>query len=92
MLRILVNTGRLLAALVIYVAVYLCVGAAISIVVILIYVNSADYCRDCDTGLGLCCIGFFLALPVSGAIIYFINPFINRILRLNTILELIDEP
>lgn len=55
--------GRMVRNLAIFSAVsllWLVLGAIVSLIIILLYVNSSAYCRDCDTGLGLCGIGYCL--------------------------------
>lgn len=46
-------------------ALLICIGYFVTIVISVLYVNSANYCRDCDTGLGLLGIGYGLDLVVT---------------------------
>ncbi|MCA9904003.1 MAG: hypothetical protein KC547_09110 [Anaerolineae bacterium] len=52
-------------------AAYVVLGVVFSGLIALWYVNSPAYCRDCDTGLGLCMCGFVLSVPITLLAIYF---------------------
>jgi len=60
-----------LAAISVWILVYMVVGVVCTAGVSFLYVNSPNYCRDCNTGIGLCGIGFILSLGVTPAVIYF---------------------
>lgn len=60
----------LIARLSIYGLTYAIVGAIVSAVISLVYVNGSAYCRDCNTGLGLCMAGYCAALFITPALIY----------------------
>ena len=52
------NFFGLLLTLFLIGVIFVGLGTLISVAITLLYVNSSLFCRDCDTGLGLCCIGF----------------------------------
>ena len=49
---------------------FIVIGIVLSIVIGMWYGNSPEYCRDCNTGLGLCMFGFILSVPVTIWVIY----------------------
>ena len=65
----LIEFGRLFVRLAIWLFAYVMVGAAVTVLISVIYVNSSNYCKDCDTGLGLCAISYCLALFITPMIL-----------------------
>jgi hypothetical protein len=53
-----------------YLILFFVLGLFFSLLIAFGYANSANYCRDCNTGLGLCMIGYFLSIPATFAIAY----------------------
>jgi hypothetical protein len=70
------NFIRLLFRLTLIVIVFMGTGIFATILISLWYVNSPGYCRDCDTGLGLCCIGFVIGPAATLILIYLMRHFI----------------
>lgn len=59
-----------LAMISIYVMLWGILWAIITLGISFLYVNSSAYCRDCDTGLGLCGIAFIISGVVTPIIGY----------------------
>ena len=49
----------------------------VSVAIIWIYGNSPNYCRDCNTGLGLCFFGYIFSIPIA-MIIMLISKLFSR--------------
>lgn len=49
---------------------FVVIGIILSVVIAVWYRNSPNYCRDCNTGLGICMIGFVLSIPLTLVTIY----------------------
>src|SRR5687768_9708993 len=73
------NFIKLLFQLSLVFTLFMVLGIIASVTIILWYGNSDAYCRDCDTGLGLCGIGFGIGGVVTPLLIYFVRRFIMRL-------------
>lgn len=76
MRRIFSNFIKLLFQLSLVFTLFMVLGIIASVVIALWYVNSPAYCRDCDTGLGLCGIGFAVAAVATPILISLFRVFI----------------
>jgi hypothetical protein len=52
-------------------ATFILIGVILSVLIGLWYTHSPNYCRDCNTGIGICMFGFFLSVPITLVVIYF---------------------
>ncbi len=58
--------------------VFLGVGACATALISLWYVDSPNYCRDCDTGIGICGIAYGFSLLATPFIVFAFYRFIRR--------------
>lgn len=72
------NLIFLILKLFLYMTIFVVIGTIFTVIISLLYVNSAGYCRDCDTGIGLVGIGFILSLIATPLIIILGDRFLSR--------------
>lgn len=69
-IRLLLGMGTLLL-------VWVSSGCLITFIVSWLYTQGPNYCRDCNTGLGLVCISFSVGTFLTPVVLYFI-PFLDQ--------------